>query len=70
MAEPSNYVRVGVVTTLKGAEDTLLSFLLYHLSIGIERIYLVFDDPLDSAIPIALSLNDSRVRLARLPASR
>jgi hypothetical protein len=60
--ETNSKVRVGVVTTLKGVEDSLLSFLLYHLAIGVSKIYLFFDDPSDAAIPIALDVKDERVR--------
>lgn len=45
--------RVGVVSTMKGPEFTLESWLLWHGSLGIRHFYIFFDDPKDSAIAIA-----------------
>jgi len=36
-----------IVTTLKSQGPSLLTFVQYHLAKGFERIYLMFDDPLD-----------------------
>ena len=36
-----------IVTTLKYQGPSLITFVEYHLAIGFERIYLMFDDPMD-----------------------
>ena len=41
-----------IVTTLKGQGPSLKTFVNYHLSIGFEKIYLMFDDPLDVDIEL------------------
>jgi len=41
------------VTTLKGPEQTLLSWIEYHLGIGFDHLFLFFDDVNDSAIEYA-----------------
>lgn len=40
----------GLVATVKAAEDQLLAFTAYHLSLGAERVWLYFDDPDDPAL--------------------
>lgn len=47
------HLKVGVVSTMKGPEFTLESWILWHTSIGIEYFYIFFDDPKDEAIAIA-----------------
>jgi len=58
-----------IVTTLRGARDTLESFIRHHQALGFERIYLFFDDPCDTSIEIAARfagvvsiLHDERLR--------
>jgi hypothetical protein len=41
---------VCTVTTLRASLETTLAFVNYHINLGIERLYLYFDDPADSAI--------------------
>lgn len=43
--------KVAIVTTLKGTGATLQSWLEYHVSVGVHRFFLFFDDPEDPAIP-------------------
>jgi hypothetical protein len=57
--------RIGIVTTLKGAEHTLESWILFHLAIGINKLYLFFDEPKDNAIRIAQKYDPSVVRASR-----
>lgn len=45
--------RVGIVSTMKGPEYMLESWLLWHGSLGIRDFYICFDDENDSAISIA-----------------
>lgn len=45
--------RVAIVSTMKGPEYMLESWLLWHGGLGIRDFYLCFDDPNDSAISIA-----------------
>jgi hypothetical protein len=40
------------VTTLKGPLEQTLQFVNYHLNIGIDHMFLLFDDPKDKAIKI------------------
>jgi hypothetical protein len=47
--------KVAIVTTLRGAEAVVTSFIRYHLAAGFSRIYLFFDDPADASLPIARS---------------
>jgi hypothetical protein len=54
--------RVGVVATLKGAEHTLDSWILFHLAIGISKVYLFFDDSTDTAIALTKKYDPSVVR--------
>jgi hypothetical protein len=53
MACSSSNLHIGIVSTMKGPEFTLESWLLWHGSLGIRHFYIFFDDPLDSAITIA-----------------
>jgi hypothetical protein len=55
--------RVGICTTLKDADEFVDDFLAYHFAIGIERVYLFFDDPNDATA--ARLENDDRVNVAR-----
>jgi len=49
----ASLIKVGIVSTMKGPEFTLESWILWHTSIGIEHFYIFFDDPKDEAIAIA-----------------
>lgn len=46
-------VKAGIVSTVRGVEDVLESFLAYHLGIGFDHVFLFFDDPKDPSIAIA-----------------
>jgi len=46
--------KLALVTTLKTSENIIKSFVNYHLNIGIDRLYLFFDDPYDPSIDIFL----------------
>lgn len=61
--------KVALVTTLVNAEQTLPSFLQYHLGIGIDHLFLFFDDPNDamlkqvaSSSQITVLVNDENLR--------
>ena len=41
---------VGLVSTVKTSRGQLLQFVYYHLNLGMDRIFLYFDDPADSAL--------------------
>jgi tetratricopeptide (TPR) repeat protein len=41
---------IAIVTTLKDVETTIESFIDYHLTSGIDRLFLFFDDPNDPSI--------------------
>lgn len=43
---------VGIVTTLKAPLDEVLRFVNYHLNIGVDHLFLFFDDPNDPAISL------------------
>ena len=45
--------RAAIATTLRNAEPVLESFIVYHLSVGFEHLFLFFDDPSDPAVRIA-----------------
>ena len=45
--------RVCIVATVREPVAIIESFIRYHLAIGIEHIFLFFDDPLDEAIDVA-----------------
>ncbi len=45
--------RAAIATTLRNAEPVLESFIVYHLSVGFERLFLFFDDPSDPSLGIA-----------------
>ena len=63
---PSAVTRAALVTTLRGAERVLESFVRYHLGLGFARLYLFFDDADDPGLEIVRRLNDSRIEtLAR-----
>lgn len=53
MVVMASSIRVGIVSTMKGPEFTLESWILWHSSLGIQDFYIFFDDPNDSAISIA-----------------
>lgn len=53
-------MRVAVVTTVRKVGPPLVSFLRYHLQLGIDRIYVYFDDPNDGDLAIVAQL-DPRV---------
>ncbi|MEP6701390.1 MAG: glycosyltransferase family 2 protein [Betaproteobacteria bacterium] len=55
--------RVALVTTLRGAERVLESFVHYHLGVGFSCLYLFFDDADDPGLAIARRLNDSRIAI-------
>jgi len=62
-------LKIALVTTTADAQNTIDFFIRYHLSIGIDMLYLYFDDPLDPAIAIAkkyqqvnVSIHDERLR--------
>lgn len=46
----NNSIKISTVTTLKAPLEITLSFVRYHLNIGIDHMYLFFDDPNDEAI--------------------
>jgi tetratricopeptide (TPR) repeat protein len=50
---PYGQPRIAIATTLRDAALTIRSYINYHLSIGVDRFYLFFDDPDDEAINIA-----------------
>jgi hypothetical protein len=50
--------RVCIVTTVRDPGLCLESFIRYHLAIGIDHIYVFFDDPEDPAIQVALQFSD------------
>ena len=43
-------MRLGIVTTLRDAGDTIDSFIAWHLGIGFDRLFLFFDDPQDPVL--------------------
>ena len=43
-------LRIGIVSTLRGAEKMIDSFILYHRAVGFDHLFLFFDDPDDPAI--------------------
>ncbi len=45
--------RVCIVATVREPVAIIESFIRYHLAIGVEHIFLFFDDPLDEAIEVA-----------------
>jgi hypothetical protein len=50
--------RVCIVTTVRDPGVCLESFICYHLAIGIDHIYVFFDDPEDPAVQIALKFSN------------
>ena len=50
--------RVCIVTTVRDPGLCLESFIRYHLAIGIDHIYVFFDDPEDPAVQIALKFSN------------
>lgn len=46
-------MRAAIVTTTRGAGDSLHSFIRLHRHIGFETLYLFFDDPADPAVEMA-----------------
>jgi hypothetical protein len=44
-------MQLATVTTLKASKAVTLAFVGYHLRIGVDHLYLYFDDPEDEAIP-------------------
>lgn len=53
--------KISTVTTLKAPLEETLSFVHYHLNIGIDHMYLFFDDPEDEAIPYITELEKATV---------
>jgi len=49
---------LAAVSTVKAPSDQLLAFVNYHLNIGIDRLYLYFDDPEDPAIDLLQPYTD------------
>ena len=47
--------RVCIVATVREPAAIIESFIRYHLAIGVEQIFLFFDDPQDEAIDLARS---------------
>ncbi len=45
--------RICIVATVREPVAIIESFIRYHLAIGVERLFLFFDDPLDEAIGLA-----------------
>jgi hypothetical protein len=43
-------VRIGAVSTVRADRTTLRMFVNYHLNVGVEHLFLFFDDPSDPAI--------------------
>jgi len=56
--------RAAIVTTLKGAGPTAESWIVYHLHVGFDKLYLYFDDPEDSSIDSALKFDQKKVQLS------
>jgi hypothetical protein len=61
--------RVALVTTLIHAQETLASFMAYHLGIGIDHLFLFFDDPQEailqgiaSSSQVTVLVNDAQLR--------
>ena len=54
---------VATVTTLRAPYEVTLAFVAYHLNIGVDHLYLFFDDPADPAMPFFDA--DSRVTCFR-----
>ena len=50
--------RVCIITTVRDPGVCLESFIRYHLALGIDHIYIFFDDPEDPAIQVALQFSD------------
>ena len=42
---------VGIVTTLKAPVEDVLRFVNWHINLGVDHLFLFFDDPDDKAIP-------------------
>jgi hypothetical protein len=42
--------KICIVTTLRAPKQQILDFVNYHLNIGVDHIFLFFDDPLDSSV--------------------
>jgi Glycosyl transferase family 2 len=55
-------MRVGLVATLREPLEKLIHFVNYHLNVGIDHLYLFFDDPDD---PAANKMTDPRVTSTR-----
>ena len=45
-------IKIAITTTLKAPKSITSSFINYHLNIGIDHLYLFFDNPNDPSIPI------------------
>ncbi len=43
-------IRIGIASTMRGAEKVIDSFIIYHRAIGFEHFFLFFDEPDDPAI--------------------
>ena len=51
-------LRVGIASTLRGAEKVIDSFITYHRAVGFEHLFLFFDDPDDPALRRAQGNDD------------
>ncbi len=47
--------KICTVTTIKTSLENTLTFVNYHLNIGIDHMYLFFDDPKDAAVKVLSS---------------
>lgn len=51
-------MKIATVTTLRASSEDTISFVHYHLNIGVDHIYLFFDNPNDPVIPILSAYAD------------
>lgn len=54
-------LKICTVTTIKASIEQTLTFVNYHLAIGVDRIFLFFDDPLDPAVTALLGYKQVRI---------
>ena len=43
-------LRIGIASTMRGAEKVIDSFIIYHRAVGFDHLFLFFDDPADPAL--------------------
>ena len=60
---PTQSMRAGLVTTLRGAAPVLDSFIRYHLALGFAHLYLFFDDSDDPGVALARRFGDDKVTI-------